>query len=178
MRGCRQRMQVKLGDCECQWTKCSSSFRYILGTRAKPHPYWYQLLRRKRTNEESLQSHPTTLKYWCVANLTCANDNSSQGKIGKQVQGFQPSDNLMLMGPGSLISLQCHHTCHTTKQKHPKHRLITCASLQKVWTTTYLLHKDENELIRLACGHAEVAVAAACNRGPCRPRFVDGSTQK
>jgi len=171
-------MQVKLGDYECQWTKCSSSFGYILRAGAKPHPYWYQLLRRKQTKEKSLQSHPTTLKYWCVANLTCANYNSSQDKIGQQVQGFQPLDNLMLMGPGSLICLQCHHTCHTAKQKHPEHRLITHASLQKVWTTTYLLHKDENGLIRLACGRAEVVVVAAYNTGPCKPRSVDGSTRR
>ncbi len=29
--------------------------------RAKPHPHWYQLLQRRRTDEESFQSGPTTL---------------------------------------------------------------------------------------------------------------------
>jgi hypothetical protein len=59
MRGCRQRMQVKLGDCECQWTKCSSSFRYRLGARPKPHPHLVSIMKTK-TNEwrkSSFRSH-------------------------------------------------------------------------------------------------------------------------
>jgi hypothetical protein len=98
--------------------------------------------------------------------------------VGQHVQGFQPLNNLMVMGHGSLICLQCHHTYHTAIQKHLEHKLITHAYLQKVWTTTHVLHKDENRLIRLACGRAEVVVAIACNTGPCMPRSVNGSTRR